>query len=124
MDWFLMGTFLLCLITGFFIIIPQSEAMGIFWLVISCVTYLPTLYLPCYCKRVVIAGENDLMELGMQRIFSRKQNLAWALTIILPLYTVNYLVACGGGITPAETIVIYQILSVLTKGFFASITMV
>ncbi len=41
----MMITFFLCLIT----IIPTSKAVGVFWLVVSCVTYLPTLYLPCYC---------------------------------------------------------------------------
>ena len=128
MDWFLMGTFFLCLITGFFIIIPSSEAIGIFWLVVSCVTYLPVLYLPCYCKSrpalQLVTAEGDLIQLGTLHIFSRKLRLAWMLTIILPLYTVNYLIAYAGWITPVETIAIYQILSVLTKGFFATITMV
>ena len=128
MDWFLMVTFFLCLITGFFIIIPSSEALGIFWLVVSCVTYLPTLYLPCYCKHnpymQLETAEGGTIQLSVNHIYAKKQKLAWVLTIILPLYTVNYLVALGGAINPAQTIAIYQILSVLTKGFFASITMV
>ena len=128
MDWFLMGTFFVCLVAGFFIIIPSSKALGIFWLVVSCVTYLPVLYLPWYCKNgstvQLATADGDIIDLGVQHIFSKKQKLAWVLTIILPLYTVNYLIALGGGITPIETIVIYQILSVLTKGVFASVTMV
>ena len=128
MDWFMMGTFFLCLITGFFIIIPSSEALGIFWLVVSCVTYLPLLYLPCYCNNrpaiQLATAEGDLIHLGEHHILSRKQKLAWMLTIILPLYTVDYLIAYARWITPVETIAIYQILSVLTKGLFASITMV
>ena len=128
MDWFMMGTFFLCLITGFFIIIPSSEAIGIFWLVVSCVTYLPTLYLPCYCNNrtpvQLVTADGDLIFLGAQHIFSRKQRLAWMLTIVLPQYTVNYLIAYAGWITPVETVAIYQVLSVLTKGLFATITMV
>ena len=128
MDWFLMISFKLCLVTGFFIIIPSPVAVGIFWLVVSCVTYLPVLYLPCYCHHSssvqLVTADGEMIELGMQHINSRKQKLAWVLTIILPLYTVNYIIACAGGITPAETIVIYQVLSVATKGFFASVTIV
>ena len=128
MDWFLMGSFWLCLVAGFFIIIPSPQSVGIFWLVVSCVTYIPVLYLPCYCKNSssvqLVTAEGEMIELGMQHIYSRKQKLAWVLTVILPLYTANYLIACGGGITPAETIAIYQVLSVATKGFFASVTMV
>jgi len=128
MDWFLMVTFFLCLITGFFIIIPSAEAVGIFWLVVSCLTYLPVLYLPCYCQNTssvqLATAEGDVIELGMPKIFARKQKLSWVLTIILPFYTVNYLIAYAGWITPVETIVIYQILSVATKGFFASVAMV
>eukprot|EP01036_Dinobryon_divergens_P029224 gene29224-biopygen23711 len=67
--------------------------------------------------------ESDAVEMGIQQIYSKKRKLAWVLTIILPLYTVNYLTAYGGATTPAQTIVVYQILSVLTKAFFASITM-
>ena len=128
MDWFLMLSFFVCLITGFFIIIPSPVPVGIFWLIVSCVTYLPVLYLPCYCKNSssvqLVTAEGEMIELGMQHVYSRKQKLAWVLTIILPLYTVNYLIAYGGGIGPAETIAIYQVLSVATKGFFASVTMV
>lgn len=128
MDCFLMGTFFVCLITGFLIIIPSPEAVGKFWLIVSCVTYVPVLYLPWYCdnssKVQLITAEGDIIDLGIQRILSRKQSLAWVLTIILPLYTVNYLIAYCRRITPAQTIAIYQVLSVLTKGFFVCIAMV
>lgn len=128
MDWFLMGTFFLCLITGFFIIIPSSVAVGIFWLVLSCVTYLPSLYLPCYCSNTsavqLATADGELIELGMPHIFARKQKLAWVLTLIFPFFTVNYLIAYAGWITPAQTIAIYQILSVATKGFFTAVAMV
>jgi hypothetical protein len=41
----MMITFFLCLIT----VIPTSKAVGVFWLVVSCVTYLPT----CTCLATV-----------------------------------------------------------------------
>lgn len=42
-DWSFMITFFTCLLTGFFIIIPQSYGAGAFWLTISCLTYIPVL---------------------------------------------------------------------------------
>ena len=44
MDWVLMGSFFLCMVAGFFIIIPSSEALGIFWLVVSFMAYLPSIF--------------------------------------------------------------------------------
>ena len=86
------------------------------------------LYLPCYCKisssAQLVSADGEVIDSDIQHILGRKQKLAWVLTIILPLYTVNYLIACSGGISPAETIAIYQILSVLTKGLFACVAMV
>lgn len=128
----LMGSFFLCMVAGLFIIIPSSVTLGIFWLVVSCVAYVPSIFLPCYChpsnaEPIAVATAEDLALLqfsSWRNILSRRYQLAWTLTIILPFYTVNYLVAYGGLIGPAETIAIYQILSVLTKGFFTSIAMV
>jgi hypothetical protein len=48
MDWLFMITFFLCLVAGFLIIIPQPYEVGVFWLMISCTTYLPVLGLPWY----------------------------------------------------------------------------
>ena len=129
MDCFLIVSLFLCIITGFFIIIPSPDAVAIFWLVVSCVTYLPVLYLPCYCKNhssahQLATADGDIIQLGIHHILSKKQKLAWVLTISLPLFPLNYFIAWGGAITPAETIVTYLILSVLTKGFFVSIVMV
>ena len=45
------------------------------------------------------------------------------LSFILPLYTVNYLLAWGKIINAAVTIAVYQVLSVATKGLFSSVTM-
>ena len=138
MDWLLMGSIFLCLVAGFFIIIPTSVALGIFWLVVSCTTYVPSIFLPCYCNpnrsnavlvarstATTVSEDQALMQVThIQHTLRRRYQLAWALTTILPFYNATYLIACVGLITPAETIAIYQILSVLTKGFFTSITMV
>jgi hypothetical protein len=109
---------------GFFIIIPQSYGLGLFWLAMSCLAYIPVLGLPWYDSdiRPIVELEGRALHLFAMG-YAKRCNLVMSLTIILPLYTVNYLLALFGTINPAQTIVIYQILSVLTKGLFAAATM-
>jgi len=125
-DWIIIITFELCLITGFFIIPAQPYESGVFWLLVSCITYLPALYMPFYDpatdSTIIVVSENDKFKTMAER-YAQRRNLSIWLTIVLPLYTVNYIVAWAGGYGPAETKVIFQILSVLTKGLFAAATM-
>eukprot|EP01041_Mallomonas_annulata_P002749 gene2749-5415_t len=131
-DWLLIISFWICLVTGFLIIPYQPYGWGVFWLVISCLTYLPLLYLPCYvgkCPSVYSDGldystiPTEENELNLTHAHLKRYNLSVWLTIILPLYTINYLVAWAGGIDAATTIAIYQVLSVLTKGLFTALCM-
>jgi signal transduction histidine kinase len=124
-DWILFICFFTCLIAGFFIIIPSSIRVGQFWLTVSCITYIPVLYLPFYDDGVsptIQVWENTNTELLPMR-YAKRTNIARWLSVVLPIYTVIYLVALWGGIDYAVTIAIYQILSVLTKGIFAAATM-
>lgn len=141
--------FFLCLITGFFIIIPSSIEVGQFWLTISCATYIPVLYLPFYDDGMsslssVDSWSGDDMDSMPQR-YAKRTNIARWLTIVLPIYTLLYVVAAYDGIDYAQIIAMYQvliiflttlslnyyhhhcsniqILSVLTKGLFAAATM-
>ena len=115
----LMVTFYLCLLFGFFIIIPGSYELGIFWLILSCVTYLPMLYLPFLNKdRLYIKlYETEIVQRNLQN------SLILVLTLVLPLFTVNYFISLFGVIDAAMAVSIYQILSVVTKGFFSAHSM-
>lgn len=129
-DWFLIITFYVCLITGFLIIPQQPVGLEQFWLFISCITYVPCLFLPWYSKNSAfnfkreqpLAADGDFTEVVGDR-YTQQQNLAMWLTIIMPLFTVNYLAATWGGIDVPTTIVIYQLLSVCTKALFSAATM-
>ena len=130
MDWTLMASFFICLVAGFLIIIPAPYSVGVFWLVVSCVTYMPVVYLPCYCQEInniecdVEEGPvSTIASVDLSHMRAKRSKLAVVLTIILPLFTVNYILAAAGAIDYAATIVIYQVLSVATKGLFASVTM-
>jgi hypothetical protein len=122
LDWFFMVSFTVCLIAGFIIIIPQSTTPALFWLSISIITYLPCLALPWYdCDiRPTLELEGRALQLFAEG-YAKRNNLIMWLTIVLPLYTVNYLAALFDCISPAQTIVVYQILSVLTKGIFENV---
>jgi hypothetical protein len=124
LDWFFMVTFTVCLCAGFVIIIPQNVTSALFWLGISMATYLPCLALPWYDTdiRPTLELEGRALALFAEG-YARRNNLIMWLSIVLPLYTVNYLFALFSCISPAQTIVVYQILSVLTKGLFAAATM-
>jgi len=126
MDIFLMVMFYLCILTGYLIIVSTTYATGVFWLIMSCLTYLPLLYLPFYRSDPLIDHndkDSDKKLASFAVRYARQRNIAIWLTIILPLYTVNYLLALFKGIDVSTTIGTYQVLSVLTKGLFAAFTM-
>jgi hypothetical protein len=118
MDWFLMITFMVSLIAGFLIIIPKSYGVSVFWLVVSCVTYLPVCYLPWHT--VKFQGTDPDGDKQRLRAYAtsnaQRFNLSVLLVVIFPLYIVVYFAAFFAEIGYAETIVAYQVLSVLTKG--------
>ena len=110
-----MSTFWLCLIFGFFIIFDQPYWLGMFWLVLSCLFYLPMLHLPWYADETDVIDENLICEQitkYTEYMKIKRFHLIMWLTIVLPLYTVNYLVAMWNMIDFKTTIIIYQILSV------------
>jgi len=133
MDLFLITTCFLCLLTGFFIIIPQPYSLAVFWLVVSFTSYIPLIYLPFHVKAFVAviqpttqSDESDgsvVLRPQLSQRFAQQYNVSVFLTMILPLYSVNYLVSLCGGFNAIQTIVGYQILSVVTKGLFAAATM-
>jgi hypothetical protein len=122
MDWFLMTTFTFSLIAAFFIIIPQNYGADVFWLVVSCITYLPVCYLPWHTVKFHGTGtEGDHQRLlAFAETNAQRFNLAILLIVVFPIYIVVYFVALFKGIGPAETIVGYQILSIATKGLFVA----
>ena len=174
-DWFMMISFFVCLVCGFLIIIPTDKSVGQFFLAMSCLTYLPLLYLPFYDRsenigspkgqvsvkdghKLDVISDNDddmpLPHLHSERRTKRRYLMLWLSgdtlsslpkwafssflpsilsliqtpryptphltptnpTVILPFYTLNYLLGLYDVISYAQTIAIYQLLSVATKG--------
>ena len=131
-DYFLMFSFFLCILFGFFIILSQkNKSVAEFWFSMSVILYLPILYLPWNSRVLSIepsylddnASEIDLVKYQANHTFAIYQNLAYCLNIVLPLYTVNYIITMSNGIDYATSINIYQILTLLTKGLFIIIIM-
>lgn len=142
-DLFLMFSFFLCILFGFFIIVSRSnKGAAMFWFIMSCITYIPILYLPFNYTfdRVYTEndyhiikpnldnneenGEMDLIKYQRKHTFFIYKNLSYCLNIILPLYTFNFLVAlANNSVSHGIIINIYQLLSLITKGLFIIIIM-
>jgi signal transduction histidine kinase len=116
------STFWLCLLFGFLIIFEQPYWLAMFWLVLSCLFYVPMMYLPWYDEDTTDFDSEILTGHLAEMKEKRLQLIIW-LSIILPLFTINYLVAMWGFINIPTTVIIYQVLSVLTKGLFAACVM-
>ena len=120
-----MISFFFCLVFGFIPIYPQPQWLGIFWFVVACLCFVPTLYLPFH----VSSGMEDVIDLESRQddhIIKRKKQrylLALWLVICFPLFPINYLLAAFGVIGYGETIGVYFLLSVLMKAFFSAVTM-
>ena len=57
------------------------------------------------------------------QLYAKRKSLCMFLAIAFPLFSVNYFFAMTQLIGPAETIAIFQLLSIITKGYFATICM-
>jgi hypothetical protein len=105
-------------------VISQSYVGAMFSLVVSCVTYCPMLYLPWYTADLAIFDKQVEAQLQVfAESNAQRYNLSVVLNIFLSLFIVVYFVALLNGIGYAETIVGFEILSVITKGLFAATTM-
>ena len=56
-------------------------------------------------------------------LFKQYRNITTCITILFPCYVVNYLISTASLIDYYQTIIIYQALSLLTKGLFVSFMM-
>jgi hypothetical protein len=120
-DWMLLVTFTLCLLFAFFIIFDQSELSAYLLLFCSCVSYSPSLYLPFY--RDPISSAPSAYDSITSQMATRRFQLSVFLTITFVLYVITYFFAHFGRIDYPMTIIIFQILSIVTKGLFATIVL-
>lgn len=83
--------------------------MGQMWLIISFATYAPFLFLFWYVKK--------------ERSAVKHLNLSLWFSFCMPLFAFTYLLAFWRIIDAPQTILIYQFLTMATKGLYASILM-
>jgi signal transduction histidine kinase len=123
MDWFLISSFLFSLSFGFLIIIDQPYEVGLLWLILSCLLYLPQLYLPHYLSSLSTIHFEEKGLRYKAEMHRKSYNLSLWLVIMFPMYPIVYIIALCKGINAAQTIAIYQILSVITKAVFLGLCM-
>ena len=145
MDMFFIVTFFFCLLFGSLIVPQQPYWLAVLWLILSCIFFLPTCYLPYYLDQNVngstspfnasmisnLSSVDSCSDLEMQQqnsmktvLFSQQhkqtKHLALFLVISFVLFPVNYFIAFLGGYGPEMTVAVYQVLSIATKGMFAA----
>jgi hypothetical protein len=118
MDWFMMATFYVCILTGFVIILQKSKE--ILWLIVSCALYFPVLCLPFYIKKLSGTSTEGARFGRYAEGYSKQTNVARMLCVIFHLLGVKYFSAMFGFIDPAQSLIAFQVLSVLTKGLFTN----
>ena len=132
-DWILMGSFLVCLVAGFCIILAQTIAIGIFLLFLSLTAFLPVLYLPfhtissrnVYCEsdseRMFQFGEEgDIRGIDLTDLKKKRFELSMIMMALFPMFPLVYILAWSRAIEPAVAITGFQVLNLVTKGLFAS----
>jgi len=139
-DWFFMTSFCLTLLTGFFIVFPQPRASAVFWLVVSCVTFLPLLIFPKYVKEYIdgdyhSTGPTSISVVGSSEAkqdisqdpkfkafavsYAKRKNMAMTLAILFSLYPATYLIGMFGYLSLPTSAVAFQLFSALSKGLYA-----
>jgi signal transduction histidine kinase len=124
-DIFLTLSFFLSIALGFIIILEQPLWLAIIWLIISTVLYLPMFWL-VVIARVENKISPDINAAEFQRLSElamKQRNAAYVLVFIFPVYVVVYFLALADAMDEAMTIVGFQVLSVITKAFFAASVM-
>lgn len=115
-DIILIVTFMLALFLGFSIIYVSSIA-GIFLFCIATLCTVPTLLIPYYYTM------DQLYDPQNMNLYNQYMYVSKSITFIFPIYFVNYTLSLIRIYPEWVTIVIYQMLSLLTKGLFVSFIM-
>ena len=92
------------------------------------ITCVPLFYLPFYvrnsslpCVALDIGTDDGLFFTQMRHV--KRFRLALILTFVLPFYTIAYLFGVFDLLNQPQIIVVYHLLSLLTKGIFTSVAM-
>ena len=124
-DWILVVSFFLSIFFGFLItLFPANEIAAIICLILSCVFYIPVLFLPFL---IPSARKGMYMNLNYDEPMYQKlvklHKMALWITLTMPAFPLVYLLAAVGVVTQEQTAIAFAILSVFDKGLYAVILM-
>ena len=115
-------TFFFSLFFGFLPVIPQPYWLALVWLVLSFISFLPSLYLPFHIFNESRL-ESDLENQKLAEAQRKKIHLSLWLTFALQLYPANYLLSMFHVVDGETTLGVYFLLTLLTKGLYSTIAM-
>ena len=124
-EYTVIATFFACCVFGFLPIIPQPQFLAYIWISMSALTCIPLLALPWYLSLEGKEFVGDI-EQGQSKPLStgrrKKQQLflAYWMTVVCPLFPLNYFLAAAKVIGPGESVGVFLLLTLVLKAFFAA----
>ena len=125
-DFFIIFSFFACLVAGFLIVFQPNYILGVLCFILSCVFFIPVLYLPCHVYNqgnIGVDKAKDRKELLIYKLTShlnlKRTKLCVFLVFFFCLFPVNYVLGFSKVIVPALTVAFNQLLSVVMKACFS-----
>jgi len=125
----LLVMFFTCLLSGFLINLPQPQWLGGLWLGVSCLTYTPFILLPYYFDEEELGcdgsehlhdeEEEKQQEAVVRRSRRQCHHLSLWFAVLMPLFALSYFLALSRVLQHSHTILLFQFLSLVTKGIYA-----
>ena len=121
-EWSLVASFFLCLLSGFTINIVNTKIGGICLLIVSCMCYSPLLLLILKPKEALKLPRSVKLSEEI-KFFAKQRSLGHFFHFSMPFFAFVYIMAFFSLIDPAQTIIIFQGLSLAIKGVYAAVVM-
>lgn len=127
MDFAALFSFFLCLFCGFLLILELPLVVRSILLALSFVFYAPSLFLTAYVRRRSRSVHFERMDSVAEYLHVNQLEKSILLSRYFSstqiLFVLNYLVALGGQVDPAVTVLVFQFLSMTIKGIYGAVLM-
>lgn len=115
LDIVIISSIVFCILTGFFIILVDSYLFGLISFSVAILLSLPSIF--------IFYFYNNQNEYQNVHLFNQYRKMSICIGCFFPLYIVNYILGFNKIIDYSQTILIYHVLSLITKGLFVSFVM-
>ena len=118
MDWILLFLFVAMLVSGFCVNLVKTAILGQVVLTISIICYSPFFFLPIFLR-----SDNE-ETFGSDSSYKRKRYiLTMTFVLGMPIFGLVYLLAAARVINAPQTVIMFQMLSLVVKALYAAVLM-